>query len=55
MIRPRDEEIEAIVERLEIGWLQARNHAIQRHALRERLAEDRRRTVRESIRNLAQQ
>lgn len=53
MIRTRDEEIEAIVEGLEIGWLQARNHAIQRRALRERMAEKRRQAIRGGIRNLA--
>lgn len=53
MIRPSDREIEEIVERLEIGWLQARNHAIQRAHLRERLAQERREAIRTGIRNLA--
>ena len=53
MIRPNDREIEEIVSTLEIGWRQARNHAIQRAHLRERRDEERRRMARTGIRNLA--
>ena len=53
MIRPSDEEIERVVAELEIGWLQARNHVIQRTMLRERLARERREAVNKGIRNLA--
>lgn len=53
MIRPSDREIEEIVARLECGWLQARNHAIQRAQLRDRLDRERREAIRTGIRNLA--
>lgn len=53
MIRPSDEEIERVVAELEIGWLQARNHVIQRTQLRERMARERREAISEGIRNLA--
>ena len=54
MIRPSDREIERLVERLETGWLQARNHAVQRDALRERRDNERREAISEGLRNLGQ-
>lgn len=53
MIRPGDAEIERAVAELEIGWIQARNHVIQRTMLRERLAQQHREAVDRGIRSLA--